>query len=148
MNMARQNIFLELGFPEHEAAVMLVRADLAQEIRQWLKRHRLSQVAAARILGISAPRLNEIVKNRVEKVSVDYLLGLCAKGEIPVSIKLGTAFDKTDPDQGRAEFEAVARRRYEGIVASEKTIPWAEMRGQLRARLAVKKARKPVKRIH
>lgn len=88
MNMARQNIFLELGFPKHEAAVMLMRADLAQEIRQWLKRRRLTQAAAAELLGISAPRLNEIVKNRVEKVSVDYLLGLCAKGKIPVSIKL------------------------------------------------------------
>ena len=67
---------------------MLMRADLANEIRQWLKRRRLSQVAAAEILGISAPRLNEIVKNRVEKVSVDYLLGLCAKARISVSIKL------------------------------------------------------------
>ena len=86
--MARQNIFLELGFPKHEAAVMLMRADLAHKIRQWLKRRRLSQVAAAEILDISAPRLNEIVKNRVEKVSVDYLLGLCAKAKISVSIKL------------------------------------------------------------
>lgn len=144
--MARQNIFLELGFPEHQAAVMLMRADLAQEIRQWLKRRRLSQVAAARILGISAPRLNEIVKNRVEKVSVDYLLGLCAKGEIPVSIKLGTAVGETDAHQRRAEFEAVARRRYEGIVASEKTIPWGEMRSQLRARLAAQKKRRPAAR--
>ena len=38
--------------------------------------------------GISAPRLNEIVRNRIEKVSVDYLLGLCAKVGIPVSLKL------------------------------------------------------------
>ena len=36
----------------------------------------MTQVAAAAELGISAPRLNEILKNRVEKVSVDYLLGL------------------------------------------------------------------------
>jgi len=86
--MARQNIFLELGFPKHEAAVMLMRADLATEIRQWLKRRRISQAEGAAILGISAPRLNEIVKNRVEKVSVDYLLGLCAKAKIAVSIKL------------------------------------------------------------
>jgi predicted XRE-type DNA-binding protein len=86
--MARQNIFLDLGFPKHEAAVMLMRADLATEIRQWLKRRHLSQVEAAAILGISAPRLNEIVKNRVEKVSVDYLLGLCAKAKIAVSITL------------------------------------------------------------
>ena len=86
--MARQNVFLDLGFPKHEAAVMLMRCDLAQEIRQWLKKRHLSQAAGAHILGISAPRINEIVKNRVEKVSVDYLLGLCAKAGISVSVKL------------------------------------------------------------
>ncbi len=86
--MARQNVFLDLGFPKHEAAVMLMRCDLAQEIRQWLKKRRLSQAEGAQLLRISAPRLNEVVKNRVEKVSVDYLLGLCAKAGIPVSVKL------------------------------------------------------------
>jgi len=60
--MARQNVFLDLGFPKHEAAVMLMRCDLAQEIRQWLKKRHLSQAAGADILGISAPRINEIVR--------------------------------------------------------------------------------------
>ncbi len=86
--MARQNVFLDLGFPKHEAAVMLMRCDLARELRQWLKKRRLSQAEGADLLGISAPRINEIVKNRVEKVSVDYLLGLCAKAGISVSVKL------------------------------------------------------------
>ena len=86
--MARQNVFIEIGFPKHEAALMLMRCDLAQKIRQWLTKRRLSRAAGAKRLGISAPRLNEIVKNRVEKVSMDYLLGLCAKAGIPVSIKL------------------------------------------------------------
>lgn len=86
--MARQNVFIELGFPKHEAAVMLLRCDLAQKIRQWLKKQHLSRAAAAKRLGISAPRLNEIVKNRLEKVSMDSLLGLCARAGISVSIKL------------------------------------------------------------
>lgn len=86
--MARQNVFLEIGFPRHEAAVMLMRCDLAQEIRQWLTKQRLSRAAGVKRLGISAPRLNEIVKNRVEKVSMDSPLGLCAKAGISVSIKL------------------------------------------------------------
>ena len=86
--MSKQNIFLELGFPKHEAAVMLLRSELAAKIRKWHSTSDLSQVAAARLLGISAPRLNEILKNRVEKVSVDYLLGLCAKLGLAVNVKL------------------------------------------------------------
>ena len=45
-------------------------------------------MAAAERLGVSAPRINEIVRNRIDKVSVDYLLGLCAKAGISVSLKL------------------------------------------------------------
>lgn len=85
---SKQNLFEALGFPKHEAAVMLLRAQLAEEIRRWIEREGLTQVGAAEHFGISAPRLNEIVRNRIEKVSVDYLLGLCAKVGIPVSLTL------------------------------------------------------------
>ena len=86
--MVRQNVFLEVGFPKHEAAVMLVRCDLAQEIRRWLRKRRLSRAAGAKRLGISAYRLNGVVQNRLEGVSTDYVLGLCAKAGIPVSVRL------------------------------------------------------------
>jgi predicted XRE-type DNA-binding protein len=83
-----QNIFLELGFPKHEAAVMLMRCDLAAKIRRWHSRSGMTQASAAKTLGISSPRLNEILRNHVEKVSVDYLLVLCAKAGISVTLKL------------------------------------------------------------
>jgi predicted XRE-type DNA-binding protein len=86
--MSKQNIFLELGLPKHEAAVMLLRSELAGKIRKWQQRSGLTQVAAAESLGISAPRLNEILKNHVERISVDYLLGLCAKLGLPVTLKM------------------------------------------------------------
>lgn len=86
--MSKQNIFLEMGFPKHEATVMLIRCELAAKLRKWHARSGLTQTAAAQALGISAPRLNEILKNRVEKVSVDYLLGLCAKLGLAVTLKL------------------------------------------------------------
>ena len=86
--MSKQNIFLDLGFPPHEAAIMLVRCELAGKIRKWHQRSGLTQAQAAENLSISAPRLNEILKNRVEKVSVDYLLGICAKLGLSVTLKL------------------------------------------------------------
>ena len=82
------NIFLDLGFPPHEAEVMLLRAKLAEALRRWMERGKLTQAEAARRLGISQPRVSEIVRGKVELLSLDYLVGLCAKAGIPVGVRL------------------------------------------------------------
>ncbi len=68
-------------------------------------------------------------------------------GATPHGFILSAIAEKADADQRRADFEAIAQSRYEGIVASEKTIPWDEMRGYLQARVAGEKARRPVARL-
>jgi predicted XRE-type DNA-binding protein len=82
------NIFLDLGFPPHEAAVMLLRAQLAEALRRWIERERLTQAHAAKRLGISQPRMSEIVRGRVELLSLDYLVGLCVKAKLDVGLRL------------------------------------------------------------
>jgi predicted XRE-type DNA-binding protein len=82
------NIFLDLGFPPHEAAVMLLRCQLAEALRKWMDRERLPQAQAAKRLGVVQPRISEIVRNKVDKLSLDYLVGLCAKAGLSVTIKL------------------------------------------------------------
>jgi predicted XRE-type DNA-binding protein len=42
----------------------------------------------AKRLGISQPRVSEIVRGKVELLSLDYLVGLCAKAGIPVGLRL------------------------------------------------------------
>lgn len=82
------NIFLDLGFPPHEAAVMLLRAELAEALRAWIESEDLTQAQVAKRLAISQPRVSEIVRGRVELLSLDYLVGLCAKAGIPVHVRL------------------------------------------------------------
>jgi len=82
------NIFLDLGFPPHEAEVMLLRAQLAEALRQWIEREQLTQALAAKRLGITQPRVSEIVRGKVELLSLDFLVGLCAKAGILVGLKL------------------------------------------------------------
>ncbi len=82
------NVFLDLGFPPHEAAVMLLRCQLAEALRKWMDRERLPQAQAAKRLGVVQPRISEIVRNKVDKLSLDYLVGLCAKAGLSVTIKL------------------------------------------------------------
>ena len=82
------NIFLDLGFPPHEAEVMLLRAKLAEALRQWIEREKLTQVQAAKRLGIAQPRVSEITRGKVELLSLDYLVELCAKAGIQVGLRL------------------------------------------------------------
>jgi predicted XRE-type DNA-binding protein len=67
---------------------MLLRAELSEALRHWIERKKLTQAQAAKRLGISQPRVSEITRGKVELLSLDYLVGLCAKAGIPVGLKL------------------------------------------------------------
>ena len=82
------NIFLDLGFERHEAEVMLLRAKLAEALRAWMEREGLTQAKAAKRLGVTQPRISKITRGKVELLSLDYLVGLCAKVGIPVGLRL------------------------------------------------------------
>jgi predicted XRE-type DNA-binding protein len=74
--------------PAHEAAVMLLRAQLAEALRVWMEQGGLTQADAAKRLGIAQPRVSEITRGKVELLSLDYLVGLCTKAGIPVKMRL------------------------------------------------------------
>jgi predicted transcriptional regulator len=51
--------------------------------------------------------------------------------------------EKTDQDERRSDFHALAEQRYATIIASGKTIPWDQMRLYLEGRVAGKKVSLP-----
>ena len=62
------NVFADLGFanPEEE----LLKAQLVREIRDLLKRRRLTQAKAAELLGLKQPDVSALVNGRVHKFSL------------------------------------------------------------------------------
>ena len=82
------NIFLDLGFPSHEAAVLLLRSELAEALRQWMESEGLTQAQAAKRFGIAQPRISEIMRGKIELLSLDYMVGLCAKAGVSVEVRL------------------------------------------------------------
>lgn len=82
------NIFLDQGFPPHEAAVLLLRAELAEALRQWMESEGITQSQAAKRLGITQPRVSGIMRGKIELMSLDYMVGLCAKAGVSVEVRL------------------------------------------------------------
>lgn len=67
---------------------MQLRAQLAEALRVWMENNDFSQADAAKNLGISQPRVSEIMRGKLELLSLDYLVGLCAKAGMPVKMRL------------------------------------------------------------
>lgn len=80
------NVFKDLGFPPDEAAHLLIRTDLMLEIKRILKERRLTQVKAAKLLGVSQPRVSDLVRARIDLFSIDTLVALLARLGVSVSL--------------------------------------------------------------
>ena len=64
------NVFADIGLPE--PAEELTKAQLASHIRQ--ERRRLSQVAAASIMGIDQPKVSALLNGRLANFSSERLM--------------------------------------------------------------------------
>ena len=66
------NVFADLGFAD--ADDMRLRADLVHELREIITRRKLTQQAAADLLGIRQPDLSALLRGRLTKYSLERLL--------------------------------------------------------------------------
>lgn len=86
LNMTKSsgNVFLDIGFPREESEHLLVRADLMIQTQKLIMARRLKQKAAAKILGIRPPRVNDLPRGRIDPFSTDALIDLLARLESEV----------------------------------------------------------------
>src|SRR4029077_5971478 len=68
------NVLADLGLPEPEEE--LTKAQLASHIRQIIQRRRLTQVAAAELMGIDQPKVSALLNGRLTNFSTDRLMRL------------------------------------------------------------------------
>ena len=68
------NVFADLGLPEPEEE--LTKAQLASQLRQALRRRRLTQAQAAELMGIDQPKVSALVNGRLANFSSERLMRL------------------------------------------------------------------------
>jgi predicted XRE-type DNA-binding protein len=70
------NVFADLGFGPEEAAHLKIRADLMVALTKLLKARGWTQAKAAAALGVSQPRVSDLMRGRAEKFSIDTLVAM------------------------------------------------------------------------
>jgi predicted XRE-type DNA-binding protein len=93
MKMEREtfdNVFEALMDTPEEAANMTLRSDLMRAIRKEVQSWGSPQTAAASRLGVSQPRLNDLLRNRINKFSLDALVTLASRAGLKVHLDVET----------------------------------------------------------
>ncbi len=82
------NVFLDLGFEEAEAHVLLMRTDLMIEMEKFIAAKGWTQAEAAKRMGITQPRVSKLKKKAWDEFSLDMLLTLATRLGIRTELKL------------------------------------------------------------
>jgi len=76
--VTRGNIFDHLDFDPAEAESLRLRSELMRAIEAHVIQSGLTQAQAAKTLGVSQPRLNDLLRGRIGKFSLDALVNMLA----------------------------------------------------------------------
>ena len=86
MTRSSRNVFRDLGFDLGEAEHLKIRADLMIQVQKQIEAAGYKQVNAAKILGITQPRVSDLLRGRIDVFSTDTLIDMLARLGVDVRL--------------------------------------------------------------
>jgi predicted XRE-type DNA-binding protein len=78
------------SFEHGKAERLSIHAGLALALEREIKARNLTQAAAARALGIAQPRVNDLLRRRLDRFSIDALVEYLSRLGVQVRIETST----------------------------------------------------------
>ena len=91
------NVFRDLGFPEAEARSLALRSELMIRIEEFVERSGFTQARAAQRLGLTQPRLNALLRGKIELFSLDALVNAATRAGLNVELRVTPEKRSRDP---------------------------------------------------
>jgi predicted XRE-type DNA-binding protein len=81
-------IFSDLGFPPVEAENLRIRSAMMRALIEFIRNSKLTQARAAKLLGVTQPRISDLVRGKVHLFSIDNLVNLLAAAGLRVDVSV------------------------------------------------------------
>lgn len=88
MTRGSGNVFADLGFDAEEAQNLQLRSQAMMAVESWYKASGLTQAKAAQSLGITQPRLNQLLKGKIGEFSLDALVNMATRAGMRVGLTI------------------------------------------------------------
>ncbi|HEY6417885.1 MAG TPA: XRE family transcriptional regulator [Candidatus Binataceae bacterium] len=81
------NVFRDLGFGAKEAQSLRLRAELMVEFRRLIEARKLTQRSAAELLGVTQPRVSDLIRGKIDLFSIDTLVNMLGRAGTQVQLR-------------------------------------------------------------
>ena len=85
------NVFLDIGFSPEEAENLKLRSDLMTRIEDYYKKSGATQATAAKVLGLTTPRFNALLKGKINLFSLDALVNIAVRAGLRIELRVKKA---------------------------------------------------------
>lgn len=82
------NVFKDLGFGDDEAERLRVRSALMISLSNIIESRRITQAQAARLFGVTQPRISNLVRGKIDLFSIDTLVDMLATAGFQVNVRV------------------------------------------------------------
>ena len=83
---SKRNVFRDLGFDIDESENLRIRSDLMIELSELIQNKGWTQVQAAELMGVSQPRISDLVRGKIDRFSIDSLIAMLGSAGVRVRI--------------------------------------------------------------
>jgi predicted XRE-type DNA-binding protein len=85
------NVFSDLGFPSEEAEYLKIRSSLMIHLRKTIEAKGMKQAEAAKLLGVTQPRVSDLYKGKIHLFSIDTLVEMLGRAGVHVKLVVGSS---------------------------------------------------------
>ena len=82
------NVFEDLGFSRSEAAHLQLRSAMMTRLIAEIESKGLTQARAAKCMGITQPRVSDLMRGKLHLFSIDTLVSLLSAMELRVDLRV------------------------------------------------------------
>jgi predicted XRE-type DNA-binding protein len=87
-NRRRCSVFSDLGFKPAEAENLRIRSAMMRALVGFIRDNKLTQARAAELLGVTQPRISDLMRGKIDLFSIDSLVNLLAAVGLRVDVRV------------------------------------------------------------
>ena len=83
---SKRDVFRDLGFDVDASENLRIRSDLMIELSELIRDKGWTQAQAAELMGVSQPRISDLVRGKIDRFSIDSLIAMLGSAGVKVRI--------------------------------------------------------------
>jgi predicted XRE-type DNA-binding protein len=91
MNQRFENVWDAIENTPAEAENMKLRSSLMIALREHIKQTGMSQTQAAKVFGVTQPRISDLMRGHIDLFSIDSLVNMLTAAGLRIELRIGKA---------------------------------------------------------